>query len=82
MTNQEVTSPGQRSGEIMGVEWTEISYLRGQERMPVFTYHLASAFSPAVTWIEVDKHAKQLKVLAGVAQTASCNFILFNTLLI
>lgn len=66
----------------MGVEWTEISYLRGQKRMPVFTYYLASAFSPAVTWIEVDKHAERLQVLLDggrcVSWLTSCIFIKHN----
>lgn len=50
----------------MAVEWTEISYLRGQERVCnvyvsvcVFTYYLASAFTPAAPWTKVDKHAEQ-----------------------
>lgn len=46
---------GQGSGKIMGVEWAEISYLRGQEHVCgvyvcacVYIY-LASAFTPVVT---------------------------------
>lgn len=50
---------GQRSAKIIGVEWAEISYLGGQERVVcvcvcVFTNYLASAFTPMVTWDKMD----------------------------
>lgn len=56
---------GQGSRKIMGIEWAEISYLRGQQSvcvcvvpMPtcVFAHYLASVFTPAVTWTKVDRH--------------------------
>lgn len=62
----------------MGVEWTEISYLRGQERVCneyvcvcVFTYYLASAFTPAAPWTKVDKHAEQHQVLPDGGRVSS-----------
>lgn len=48
----------------MGIEWAEISYLRGQQSvwrvcclcLRLFAHYLASVFTPAVTWTKVDRH--------------------------
>ena len=46
----------------MDVEWVEISYLWGEERVwcvCVFTYYLASAFTPMVTQEKMENHQTQ-----------------------
>lgn len=54
----------------MDVEWAEISYLRGQERVVsvcVFTYYLASAFTPMVTQHKMVKHPTYCQMVDGVS---------------